>query len=657
MPSDPHSAPAGLHALAPGTRVQDHVIVAWLRSLADGHLYRVVDAATGTPATLHEYLPGAWATRDGGQVLALPSRGPEFRAGLHRFLLRAQQLKQLDHPALPVLADLWSCDGTAYALMPPLVGQSLAEVVQAQGGSLPLTMVMPWLRTCCDVAEHLHAQGKLHGAWDPQAVWVLQNGKLLLPPPEIEGGVQTPSPWSALEQTVLAPGRAQRGGWTDVYGIAALAGFMLTGQNPIALMRQMGAYRWAPGTISGEDENQPGALMAAIRVGLMANPRERPQQVSQLRAMMGIAPMVPLRRHRQLMAGRPTPAAAPGGEALRRRSPGAGPAPGAKPSGQGGFPRGFSPTLPPPETALPPASVRPAGPGPVTPPGPPPPSDGPGREPADQTPLPELPPHLRASIEGTGPNWPLQLAPQARYGQAAQDGPGDTVPATLPGELDEAAEPPEPLAIGGPAKVPPAARAHARRGTLQIALAMAAAALLAVALFILEPPSATQLAGPAPTPTERVAELERVIRGAPPSAGPPTAAAPAAPVPAPAAANGSAGQGAVALQGPPAALAAGAAIAGAPEPAAAAPVPASPERGLAEAAAKPATGASAAALPSPPGPAAAGAAAVAGVSGAESADAAPRLAARARLPRCSQALLEQSLGQSGAQNQISRECR
>ena len=142
---------------------------------------------------------------------------------LQRFLLRAQQAKQLEHPALPTLLDVWSCQGTAYALMPAVQGSSLSEFVAAQGGRLPLETILPWLRTCCDVAERLHALGRIHGAWDPSAIWVLDSRELLLPTPEVDGGAQAPSPWVALEQTVLSPGRAQRGPWTDVFGIGALA--------------------------------------------------------------------------------------------------------------------------------------------------------------------------------------------------------------------------------------------------------------------------------------------------------------------------------------------------------------------------------------------------------------------------------------------------
>lgn len=277
-------------ALQPGTQIQGQVIEQWLRAVPDGHLYRVSDVHTGRRATLHEYLPPGVAVRDAVQVSPVSGRGQEFRLGLHRFVLRARQLRQLDHPALPKLWDLWSCRGTSYVLMPPLGEQSLAERVIADNGRVAPSVVWPWLRTCCEVAELLHAQGRIHGAWDPQAIWVRTDGELTLPPPLVDGSAVVASPWMALEQSVLAPGKAQRGPWTDVFGIAAVAAFMLTGDSPNTVQRRaLGASAPVLGLAAGQ-LNLPEQTLSAIRAALHPNPRERPQSIEQFRSLLGLAP-------------------------------------------------------------------------------------------------------------------------------------------------------------------------------------------------------------------------------------------------------------------------------------------------------------------------------------------------------------------------------
>lgn len=297
MTSDDSLDPSLLSDTLPaGVRVREQIIEGFIRSLPEGRLYRVQHATTGAQAMLLEYLPEAWVRRVGENVSVIPGRGPEFRAGMQRFLLRAQQLKAMSHPSLPHLIDLIPSHGTAFAVYPLANLRTLAEVVEQAGGRLPLSQVWPWLNACSDLAQWLHDQGRIHGGFDPHAVWVLDDDRLLLPPPELEEGYRPPSPWVALEQTVLASSGTPRGPWTDVYGVGALASFMLTGQGPKSATRRAMAAPRPPGSGPGWVDSRsaaldpiPGVLKAAIRVSLMPNPRERPQDIGQFRAMLGLA--------------------------------------------------------------------------------------------------------------------------------------------------------------------------------------------------------------------------------------------------------------------------------------------------------------------------------------------------------------------------------
>ncbi len=297
VPADQNLTAEVTVPLPTGTRVHDHVIDEWLRAVPDGHIYRVVHAQTGAVASLHEYLPAAWAFRDAEGVMAKPGRGREFQVGLRRFLLRARQLRELEHPSLPRLIEAWPSHGTACILTAPAATKTLSDVVLVAGGRLALEQAWPWLCACCDLAEWLHQQGKIHGAWDPETIGVTEAGALILPMPEVDGPAHPASPWMPLEQTALAPKGVQRGPWTDVFGISGLAAFMLTGQSPATARRQpttplINTTARAPRAAA--PETLPRAMMAAIRVSLLPNARQRPQDIAQLKAMMGLFATAPV---------------------------------------------------------------------------------------------------------------------------------------------------------------------------------------------------------------------------------------------------------------------------------------------------------------------------------------------------------------------------
>jgi serine/threonine protein kinase len=296
MSAEPPQFDPASGALRPGRRVHDQVVEAWLRAVPDGNWYRVSDARTGRPALMHEYLPPHWAARDtDGGVMALPGRGREFQLGLRRFIARSRQLACLSHPSLFTVLDAWPSHGTACLLTPLHSGHTLADVVNQRGGRVSLSRVWPWLDQCLALAEWLHAQDKFHGAWDPAGICLSEDGEsLLMPMPEFEGIAMPSTPWMALEQTSLAPSGVQRGPWTDVYGMAALTAFLLTGQSPVTARRRPTSWPAstlqpvAPGQPAPKAEPLPRALMAALRVSVLPNARQRPQDVRQFKAMMGL---------------------------------------------------------------------------------------------------------------------------------------------------------------------------------------------------------------------------------------------------------------------------------------------------------------------------------------------------------------------------------
>lgn len=646
-------------ALQPGTRIHGQIVEQWLCAMPDGHRYRVCDAASGRHATLHEFLPPAWAHRDGDGVIPLPGRARDFGNGLQHFVQRARQLTEFEHSALPQLLELWSSNGTAYVLMPDSLGQTVAERVAEHGGRLPPAMVWPWLRTCFEVAGQLHAQGRIHGAWDPGAVWVRADGTLLLPAPQVDGGLQPPSPYIALEQTLLASG-TPCGPWTDVFGIAALAGFMLTGENPMALQRRPMFSFGAAGAGRAAE-----SVLAAIRVSLMPNPRQRPQEIAQLEAMIGTA-LLPSATLAGLLPGAAGAGpSGPGIDALLGRRPG------------GGTP--FAPTAAA-RTASAPASAELL---PLLPPA--------VHEAARTTPSPALAPIAEpaATTKSARPSLPLpegildpvgatpgkvspgkrsrgrlssgkpagraeggrsrRRNPAAPPVQVVTDSPApaqaaDVVVEPVPAAAEHlvlpatAAAPPlgrtsdvpilmpgampasdTPIDAAQPAAMPAPRRAAWQTSLFAVALALVMASALFAAWYLVPAAAPDDLASRAPA-AEPTTEAARLLDEAPPAAG-----------------GGQAGRDATAVEEGPSR--GGAAVAAATAPA----------TGAASADSE-ATG-QVARVPSARQREAGSEAKVAVESPTPPAKGAPRLT------RCSQALLEQSLGAGSAGASVSRECR
>jgi hypothetical protein len=596
--------------------VHDHVIEQWLRAVPDGYVYRVIHVQTGAVAALHEYLPAAWAFRDAEGVMAKPGRGREFQVGLRRFLLRARQLRELTHPSLPRLIEAWPSHGTACILTSPAASKTLSDVVIANGGRLPLDQAWPWLCACCDLAEWLHQQGKIHGSWDPEIIGVTEDNRLVLPMPEVDGPAHPASPWMPLEQTALAPKGVQRGPWTDVFGISGLAAFMLTGQSPATARRQPTApvinTTARASRTSASAETLPRAMMAAIRVSLLPNARQRPQDIAQLKAMMGLFSTAPVLSE-ELKAA----LAAPVVPQVPRKQPGMAPE---------------TLSLRPADALAPPASRT--------------------RE-LLQTQPTGLP---GSSAFGELPTEPMPLTPsgEARVLAPAASRPGDAI--AEPADLQQAYPAYRDVpAWDGDEPLPPDSGVRRR---LTAGAAAAGAALVAVAaiwVVVTDKPTTDRAA--ATTESAQSRDMDGMLKSAPPAAG--RTAQDTSPV-----VTSTPGSSQAAQATGPSAVPAPSAQLQAPAPLPAPSLPPAPEVAVAPAQQPSAGPAAKAAAPEPPRSQAmdkpSGTARSAGKPAAATTQAPttePRSASTApRGPSCSQILLEQSLGAKVSPEDL-RNCR
>jgi serine/threonine-protein kinase len=178
--------------------------------------------------------------------LIAPDRAGDPRA-LARFEREVRTTARLSHPNTVEIYDYGRTeDGTFYYVMELLVGLSLAELV-ARHGPLPPGRAVFLLRQACGALAEAHAAGLVHRDLKPANIFAARRGNLhdfvklldfglVLPPPtpstaelSRDGNIAGSPPYMAPEQ---ATGATRPDARTDLYGLGAVAYFLLTGRAP-----------------------------------------------------------------------------------------------------------------------------------------------------------------------------------------------------------------------------------------------------------------------------------------------------------------------------------------------------------------------------------------------------------------------------------------
>jgi len=147
-------------SLAPGSRLGTYEVVALLGAGGMGEVYRARDRNLGRDVAL-KVLPAAFA--------ADPDR-------LARFEREAHAVAALSHPNILSIHDFGSDNGTTYAVMELLEGQSLRDVLGT--GALPRRKALDYGRQIAKALDAAHARGVVHRDLKPENVFVISGGHL-----------------------------------------------------------------------------------------------------------------------------------------------------------------------------------------------------------------------------------------------------------------------------------------------------------------------------------------------------------------------------------------------------------------------------------------------------------------------------------------------
>ena len=296
-PSD--SAEDGL-SLPIGARVGEFEIT---RRIGDGGfsiVYLARDHSLDRTVALKEYMPSSLATRiSATQVQPRSQRCRDtFEAGLKSFVNEAKLLAQFDNPSLVKVYRFWEAHGTAYMVMPFYQGVTVKDAVRAMPEPPGEAWLMTLLAPLTEALLVIHAERCYHRDVAPDNVILLaSSGKPLL----LDFGaarrvigdmtqgltVILKAGYAPVEQYAEIPGMKQ-GPWTDVYALAAVVYWAITGSTPPASVGRMMSDSFVPLAKCAAGRYSMRFLQTIDRA-LVVLPERRTQTIAAFRQELGLA--------------------------------------------------------------------------------------------------------------------------------------------------------------------------------------------------------------------------------------------------------------------------------------------------------------------------------------------------------------------------------
>ena len=152
--------PAGALALTPGRRLGPYEILAPIGAGGMGEVYRARDTKLDRDVAI-KVLPGS------------VSRDPDV---LNRFEREAKAVAALSHPNILGIFDFGTHEGTAYAVMELLDGETLRS--RLDGGALPQRRAVEYALQIVRGLAAAHGKGIVHRDLKPDNVFVTQDGRV-----------------------------------------------------------------------------------------------------------------------------------------------------------------------------------------------------------------------------------------------------------------------------------------------------------------------------------------------------------------------------------------------------------------------------------------------------------------------------------------------
>jgi serine/threonine protein kinase len=279
------------HVLPVGTRVGGLEITGLIGEGGFGIVYLAHDASLERQVAVKEYMPGSLAARaaDSLDVTIRSERHKEtFDAGLKSFVNEARLLARFDHPALVKVFRFWEANRTAYMAMPYYQGPTLKAALRDLGAPPQEAQLRAWLQPLLAALSVMHKENCFHRDIAPDNILLTDRGPLLL---DFGAARRVIGDMTQALTVVLKPGYAPieqygesatmtQGAWTDLYALASVVHYAITGRAPVASVERMMGTEIESLALSAAGRYSAGFLRA-IDAALALRPTDRPQDVAQ----------------------------------------------------------------------------------------------------------------------------------------------------------------------------------------------------------------------------------------------------------------------------------------------------------------------------------------------------------------------------------------
>jgi serine/threonine protein kinase len=300
LDSDPEH---GVNVLPLGTHLGEFEILDLIGEGGFGIVYLAYDHSLERHVALKEYMPSGLATRTTTMAVTVRSQHnlDTFTAGLKSFINEARMLAQFDSPSLVKVHRFWEGNGTAYMVMPFYEGTTLKQALKEHR----ITPTESWIRMLLadlfDAIETIHRAQCFHRDIAPDNILLLKDGRPLLL--DFGAARRVIGDLTQCLTVILKPGFApieqyadiaglRQGAWTDIYALAAVVYYLITGKAPPPAVARMVHDEMVPARIAGK--GRYGApFLTVLDKALSVKPEQRYKSIAELRHALDIMETVP----------------------------------------------------------------------------------------------------------------------------------------------------------------------------------------------------------------------------------------------------------------------------------------------------------------------------------------------------------------------------
>lgn len=290
-------------ALPSGSRLGEFEIQQILGVGGFGIVYLAMDHALQRQVAIKEYMPASLASRGLGSEVVVRSAAhvDTFALGLRSFINEARLLARFDHPSLVKVYRFWEEHGTAYMVMPYYQGQTLLQVRRGMEGPPDEAWLRRLITPLLGALDCLHRENIYHRDIAPDNILLLDDeaGPATVRPVLLDLGAARKvigdhsQALTAIVKPSFAPieqyaetAQIRQGPWTDLYALAAVVHFCVTGRSPVpatarAVHDELPCLRqMREGLASGFDCHYSESFVDAIDHALAVRPQDRPESIA-----------------------------------------------------------------------------------------------------------------------------------------------------------------------------------------------------------------------------------------------------------------------------------------------------------------------------------------------------------------------------------------